>query len=102
MKIGPHTIDNPLALAPMVGITDRFFRKLCRELGAGYVMTEMIAATPAMMPMRVRIERSLCAPIAERAILKLSIHVMIPSDPVPESQNRNRNRYRHRNRNQDP
>ncbi len=48
MQIGPYTIDNPLALAPMVGITDRFFRKLCRELGAGYVMTEMIAANPVL------------------------------------------------------
>jgi tRNA-dihydrouridine synthase B len=48
MQIGPYTINNPLALAPMVGITDRFFRKLCRELGAGYVMTEMIAANPAL------------------------------------------------------
>ena len=33
------------------------------------VMTEMMAATPAMMPTRVRIERSLWAPIAEMAIL---------------------------------
>jgi tRNA-dihydrouridine synthase B len=48
MKIGPYTIDNPLALAPMVGVTDRFFRQLCRELGAGYVVTEMLAANPAL------------------------------------------------------
>ncbi len=48
MKIGNHTIDNPLALAPMVGVTDRFFRHLCRELGAGYVVTEMLAANPAL------------------------------------------------------
>ena len=48
MKIGNFTIENPLALAPMVGVTDRFFRQLCRELGAGYVVTEMIAANPLM------------------------------------------------------
>ncbi len=48
MKIGPYTIDNPLALAPMAGVTDRFFRGLCRELGAGYVVTEMLAANPAL------------------------------------------------------
>jgi tRNA-dihydrouridine synthase B len=48
MLIGNHLIDNPLALAPMVGVTDRFFRQLCRELGAGYTVTEMLAANPAL------------------------------------------------------
>ena len=43
MHIGPYAIENPLALAPMVGVTDRFFRQLCRELGAGYLVTEMLA-----------------------------------------------------------
>ncbi len=48
MKIGPHTIENPLALAPMVGVTDLFFRELCRSLGAGYVVSEMLAANPVL------------------------------------------------------
>ena len=48
MKIGPHTIETPLALAPMVGVTDRFFRRLCRDLGAGYTVSEMLAANPAL------------------------------------------------------
>jgi tRNA-dihydrouridine synthase B len=48
MQIGPYTIDKPLALAPMVGITDKFFRRLCRELGAGYTVSEMLAADPAL------------------------------------------------------
>lgn len=48
MQIGPYHIDNPLALAPMVGVTDKFFRQLCRELGAGYVVSEMLAANPAL------------------------------------------------------
>ena len=48
MRIGPYAIDNPLALAPMVGVTDKFFRRLCRELGAGYVVSEMLAADPAL------------------------------------------------------
>lgn len=48
MQIGPYRIDNPLALAPMVGVTDKFFRRLCRELGAGYVVSEMLAADPAL------------------------------------------------------
>ena len=48
MRFGPYEIDNPLALAPMAGVTDRFFRQLCRELGAGYTVTEMLAANPAL------------------------------------------------------
>ena len=53
MRIGPFTIDNPLALAPMVGVTDKFFRRLCRELGAGYVVSEMLAADPALRDTQV-------------------------------------------------
>jgi len=52
MKIGSYSIDNPLALAPMVGVTDRFFRKLCRELGAGYVVSEMLASNPVLRDTR--------------------------------------------------
>ena len=52
MQIGSYTIENPLALAPMVGVTDRFFRKLCRELGAGYTVSEMLAANPALRDTR--------------------------------------------------
>ncbi len=48
MHIGPYYIETPLALAPMVGVTDKFFRSLCRELGAGYVVSEMLAADPAL------------------------------------------------------
>ena len=48
MQIGPYQIENPLALAPMVGVTDKFFRRLCRELGAGYVVSEMMASNPVL------------------------------------------------------
>ncbi len=48
MHIGPYHIVNPLALAPMVGVTDKFFRTLCRDLGAGYVVSEMLAANPVL------------------------------------------------------
>ena len=48
MQIGPYRIETPLALAPMVGVTGRFFRGLCRELGAGYTVSEMLAANPAL------------------------------------------------------
>lgn len=44
MKIGKITINSKLALAPMAGVTDLGFRTVCRELGAGYTVTEMVSA----------------------------------------------------------
>ena len=44
LRIGPYQIDVPLALAPMAGVTDRPFRQLCRALGAGHVVSEMVAS----------------------------------------------------------
>ena len=44
MKIGNVTIDSRLALAPMAGVTDLAFRTICRELGEGYTVTEMVSA----------------------------------------------------------
>ena len=43
MNIGSLEIDNPFVLAPMAGITDGPFRKICRELGCGLVYSEMIS-----------------------------------------------------------
>jgi len=44
--IGPYTLPNPVVLAPMAGVTDRPFRQLCRELGAGLVVGEMVSGNP--------------------------------------------------------
>ncbi len=44
LRIGTVTLDNPIFIAPMAGITDRPFRDLARELGAGLTCTEMTAA----------------------------------------------------------
>jgi tRNA-dihydrouridine synthase B len=57
MQIGPYPLSNRLALAPMVGVTDKFFRRLCRELGAGYTVSEMLAANPALRDTRTSILR---------------------------------------------
>jgi len=42
--IGPHQLENGLILAPMAGITDRPFRHLCRHLGAGLAVAEMLTS----------------------------------------------------------
>jgi tRNA-dihydrouridine synthase B len=44
MKIGPYELPNNLILAPMAGVTDRPFRQLCRELGAGMAVSEMVSS----------------------------------------------------------
>jgi len=43
MKIGPVILDNPFILAPLAGYTDLAFRLLCREMGAGLSVSEMIS-----------------------------------------------------------
>ena len=44
MQLGSVAIDVPVALAPMAGITDLPFRLICRRLGCGYTVSEMISA----------------------------------------------------------
>lgn len=43
MQIGPYKLDNNLVLAPMAGVTDRPFRQLCKRLGAGLAVSEMVS-----------------------------------------------------------
>ncbi|WP_298742616.1 tRNA dihydrouridine synthase DusB [uncultured Microbacterium sp.] len=42
LRIGPISLDAPVVLAPMAGITNTAFRRLCREYGAGLYVSEMI------------------------------------------------------------
>ena len=42
LRIGPIMLDAPVVLAPMAGITNAAFRRLCREYGAGLYVSEMI------------------------------------------------------------
>ena len=48
MQLGSYTFPNNVFLAPMAGITDQPFRQLCRELGAGYAVSEMALADPKL------------------------------------------------------
>ncbi|MFT5706426.1 MAG: tRNA-dihydrouridine synthase B [Oceanospirillaceae bacterium] len=43
-QIGQYTIDSKVILAPMAGITDLPFRRLCKQLGAGLVVSEMVTS----------------------------------------------------------
>jgi len=44
MQIGPYQLNNPLILAPMAGVTDLPFRQLCKQLGAGMAVSEMVSS----------------------------------------------------------
>lgn len=46
-SIGQYQIAHKTVLAPMAGVTDLPFRQLCREMGAGLVVSEMVAADPS-------------------------------------------------------
>ncbi|MFA6014306.1 MAG: tRNA dihydrouridine synthase DusB [Gallionellaceae bacterium] len=44
MQIGPYILKNNLIVAPMAGVTDRPFRMLCKRMGAGMAVSEMVAS----------------------------------------------------------
>ena len=48
VRIGSHHLPNLFAVAPMAGVTDRPFRQLCRRMGAGYAVSEMVASNPKL------------------------------------------------------
>lgn len=48
MQIGPWQLPNKVFVAPMAGVTDRPFRRLCKRLGAGYAVSEMAASNPQL------------------------------------------------------
>src|SRR5690625_3714921 len=63
LAIGPHTIDTPVVLAPMAGITNMAFRLLCREFGAlhshddgGLYVSEMVTTRALVEDHRERSE----------------------------------------------
>ncbi|WP_373753629.1 tRNA dihydrouridine synthase DusB [Neisseria weixii] len=58
MQIGVYSIDTPIALAPMAGITDKPFRRLCREFGAGWAVCEMITSDPELRRTKKTLRRS--------------------------------------------
>jgi tRNA-dihydrouridine synthase B len=58
IHIGPITIDSPVILAPMTGVTDMPFRKLVRHFGSGLNVTEMIASQAMIRETRQSLQKS--------------------------------------------
>ena len=48
IRLGQYEIEGPLFLAPMAGVTDSPFRRLCRRFGADYAVGEMVASQPQL------------------------------------------------------
>lgn len=44
MQVGPYVLKNNLVVAPMAGVTDRPFRQLCKQMGAGMAVSEMVSS----------------------------------------------------------
>lgn len=68
MNIGPYELANNVFVAPMAGVTDRPYRRLCRSLGAGYAVSEMAASNPRLWASEKTARRlnhdGECAPVA--------------------------------------
>ena len=61
LKLGPLVIDPPVVLAPMAGVTNAAFRRLCRASGAGLYVSEMVTAR-ALVEGNARTMRMVAAP----------------------------------------
>lgn len=57
MNIGSVKLENNLVLAPMAGVTDRPFRQLCRKLGAGLAVSEMVTVDTTLWGSRKSLSR---------------------------------------------
>ena len=69
LSIGPHRLANAVALAPMAGVTDLPFRRLCARFGTGLLVGEMVHADPSLRDSRKsRQRRCHDAEIAPRSV----------------------------------
>jgi tRNA-dihydrouridine synthase B len=69
MKIGPYPLSNNLLLAPMAGITDLPFRRLCRKQGAAMAFSEMVSSKPDLRKnQRTRLKTEQKGEVEPRAI----------------------------------
>lgn len=71
IQIGPVTVETPVLLAPMTGVTDLPFRRLVRRYGSGLNVTEMIASQAAIRETRQSIQKAAWDPIEEPVSMQL-------------------------------
>ncbi|MEE9434069.1 MAG: tRNA dihydrouridine synthase DusB [Sphingorhabdus sp.] len=72
IQIGPITIESPVILAPMTGVTDRPFRTIVRRFGSGLNVTEMIASQAMIRETRQSLQKAAWDPIEEPVSMQLA------------------------------
>jgi tRNA-dihydrouridine synthase B len=72
IQVGPVTINNPVILAPMTGVTDMPFRTLVRRYGSGLNVTEMIASPAMIRQTRQSLQKAAWHPVEEPVSLQLA------------------------------
>ena len=72
ISVGPVTIDAPVILAPMTGVTDLPFRKAVKRYGAGLTVSEMIASQAMIRETRQSLQKAAWDPSEEPVSLQLA------------------------------
>jgi tRNA-dihydrouridine synthase B len=72
IHVGPMTIDAPVILAPMTGVTDLPFRKIVKRYGAGLTVSEMIASQAMIRETRQSLQKAAWDPSEEPVSLQLA------------------------------
>ena len=72
ISIGPVTVDAPVILAPMTGVTDRPFRRLVKRYGAGLTVTEMIASQAMIRETRQSLQKAAWDPVEDPVSMQLA------------------------------
>ena len=72
ISVGPVTIDAPVVLAPMTGVTDLPFRKIVKRYGAGLTVSEMIASQALIRETRQSLQKAAWDPSEEPVSLQLA------------------------------
>ncbi len=72
IQIGPVSIETPVVLAPMTGVTDMPFRTLVRRYGSGLNVTEMIASPAMIRETRQSLQKAAWDPVEEPVSLQLA------------------------------
>jgi tRNA-dihydrouridine synthase B len=71
ISVGPVSIDCPVILAPMTGVTDLPFRRAVRSFGSGLNVTEMIASPAAIRETRQSVQKAMWDPAEEPVSMQL-------------------------------
>ena len=78
LQIGPLTVDPPVVLAPMAGVTNAAFRRLCRSYGAGLYVSEMVSARALVETTNATTQRMVTF-AEDEAVRSIQLYVVDPA-----------------------